>query len=1058
MRNAGFVLRLCAVAVCFIGAASAQGTGTLYGTVTDPSGAVVAAARVDAVLTERGAVRTVTTDANGQYVFSLMPIGSYEINVEATGFRRFRRSGVTLDANQNVRVDAALVLGSITEAVTISANATPVESRSAMLDSLIEDRRLTELPINGRNIVSLLSILPGASQVSAPQTFTGDRSGPTVSVSGSRENANLFLFDGQDFNATFRNTGLNFPPPDAVQEIKVLTSSFSAEYGRNSGGILNVVTKSGTNQLHGTLWEFVRNGAFNARNFFSLSNPQLEQNQFGAAAGGPIKKDKLFVFGSYEGLRIRQGSLFGSGYPLTASERAGTFAGKAVNDPLNSQPFPGNQIPSTRFDTVAQAILSKNLMQLPNTPAGTFVETYPTPQNNDQGVIRVDYNLGAKHVIDARYNHNLATEINPVGNIAEYLPRSYIARSQSITIGDTYIITPTLLNQFRIAYNRNGSSIDPGNHLSLADLGGNFPIIGGHKIPPSINISGRITLGQNSSIDATIANETRQISDTLSWTKGRHSVRAGFELLLLRYLNRTYWFSMGDFSFTGAITGNPAADFLIGKPATATVGSPVLEQGGIQWNFYQYVQDDWRISNRLTLNLGLRYELPLPWVHPHNFWGTFHAGQQSTVIPSAPAGLVYYGDKGVPRGMIQTDKNNFAPRVGFAWDVFGDGRTSVRGGFGIFYEGINANIIQNSTQPFRYQFAYSAPYSLSDPLRGQAPLPLTTDLSHPAFFGTQQIVYPDSGDRAPYVEQFSLAVQREVVRDTVIQASYVGKLGHRQLMGISSNPAIYIPGGSTLSNLNQRRIYSGFGDNSIMATVGNSSYHALQLEGRKRFSHRFSIQGAYAFSKSIDQSSSTSPESGAVPQPFNLATERGLSTFSAAHVGSLSWIVDLPSLEGQPAALRLIGGGWQWNGLFTARSGLPLNPTIGSDVALTGTSNQRPNVVGNWRLPSGRSHADEIAAWFSATAFAAPPTGIFGNAGRNVLFGPPQASVNAGLFKTFNLPFRESAKLQFRSEFFNVLNQVNLGSPNVQVSGGKMGRITSAGSPRVLQFALKLLF
>ena len=455
----------------------AQGTGVIYGTVTDPSGAGVAGAKIEAVLTERGTTRPGTTGAAGEYVLSAMPIGTYEIRVAATGFQQFRRQSVTLTASQNLRVDATLTVGSISESITVQAEAPLIDSRSAVMGTLIDDRRLTELPTNGRNVISLALLLPGASDVSAPQTFTGDRSGPTVSMSGTKANFNLFLFDGQDYQAVFRNTGLNYPPPDALQEVKVLTSSFSAEYGHNAGGVFNVVTKSGTNQLHGALWEFVRNSSFNARNFFAASNPQLAQNQFGAAAGGPIKKDKLFVFGSYEGLRIRQGALATGAFPLTEAERAGNFGGqKAVNDPLTGAAVPGNQVPTSRFDPVAQAIITRpGLMPLPNAGAGSLIQTYAQPQNNDQGVIRVDYNLGVKHMIAGRYNHNYATQISIAGQVPTYETISNWARVQAITLSDTYTVTASMVNELRLSYNRFTPSYEVQNGFSLRDLGGNYP-------------------------------------------------------------------------------------------------------------------------------------------------------------------------------------------------------------------------------------------------------------------------------------------------------------------------------------------------------------------------------------------------------------------------------------------------------------------------------------------------------------------------------------------------------------------------------------------------------
>jgi hypothetical protein len=621
----------------------------------------------------------------------------------------------------------------------------------------------------------------------------------------------------------------------------------------------------------------------------------------------------------------------------------------------------------------------------------------------------VDHNLGNKHLLTGRYNHSYASQISIAGQVPTYETIFNWARVQTATAADTYTVLPAMVNEFRLSYNRFSPEYQVQNGFSLHDLGGNFPVLNNVTIPPEILITSRVTLGNNSSINAQLENEDYQLEDILNWTRSRHSVRSGFEIFRRRYLNRSYFQTMGVFNFTNAITGSAVADFLVGKPATANAAMPLTEQGGVQTSFNEFVQDDWRVSPRLTLNLGLRYGLPLPWVQPQNYWATFHPGQQSSVFPNAPPGLVFCGDKGVPRGMIPTDKHNFAPCVGFAWDVFGDGRTAARGGFGLFYDLIPADIIQNFSQPFRYTYTYNTPYSLSDPLRGQAPLPLTTNVTNPVFVGLPSMTYPDAGMRTPYVEQINLSVQREIIRDTVLEAAYVGKFGHKLLYGTESNPAVYAKG-ETLSNENNYRIIPGWGSIAAMQTSANSSYHGFEGQGTKRLSHHFSVQSAYTFSKAIDQTSSTSPESPLAPNPFNLRAERGLATFQAAHIGSLSWIADLPALDGKLTLVRWIAGGWQWNGLLTARTGMPLNPLTGTDAALSGTGNQRPNASGDWHLPGDRSLSAKITQWFNPAVFSPPATGTFGNAGRDIIIAPGSANVNAGLFKAVPLPVKEGMK------------------------------------------------
>jgi hypothetical protein len=519
----------------------------------DPSGLGVAGAVVTATLVERGTTRTVPTGADGQFVMSLMPIGNYVISVAKEGFKRYEQKGVELTANQNVRLDLQLELGSIAESVSVTAEPPLVDTRSATMGTLIDSRRVLELPTNGRNVVALAAILPGVSNISSPQSFTNYNQGPTYNVNGSRANANRLLFDGMQFNVAFRNSGMNYPPPDALQEVKVLTNHFSAEYGRNSGSVFNVVTRSGSNEIHGAAWEFLRNQKLNARSFFAPSvKPQLIQNQFGATAGGPIRKNKLFIFGSYEGLRVRPAALSSSAFPLTAEERAGDFSATrtAVRDPLTGQPFSGNRIPVSRADSVSAKVLSNpEHMPLPNASGGQLITTFPQPSGNNSVLVRMDYNRG-RHTIDGRYFYNYSTEVASAGQAPTYLSLGRSARNQNVTLADTMVLTPTLIHETRVGFNRLLNLISPRNEVSLADLGGNFPEIG-RPIPPALAISGRITLGMGSSTAQRGLTQSIGLNDSLTWNHGRHTVKGGFEFLRTRFLNEGYQATMGNFTFSG---------------------------------------------------------------------------------------------------------------------------------------------------------------------------------------------------------------------------------------------------------------------------------------------------------------------------------------------------------------------------------------------------------------------------------------------------------------------------------------------------------------------------
>jgi hypothetical protein len=1038
---------------------SAQ-TGSIAGTVRDPTGGVIPAAQVTAVESGTGLTRQVTTDLAGYYHFPLLPVGTYTVTAAAPGFRRFSRSGFTISVQQHATLDVPLEVGDVTETVNVTGEAPLLNTRTSEVTALIDPVRITELPLNGRNALELAGLLPGVQGVVAPEFSLDTNNGSRISVAGSRQNHNAMLFDGAVHSYHFRNVGGIYPSPDTLREFKVITNLFSAEFGSAGGGVLNAITRSGTNEHHGNVYEFLRNDNLNARNSFLPRKSNLARNQFGVTGGGPIMRNRIFYFAALEFLKDRPEASSTNAFPPTAAERTGDFSSSpaAITDPLNRTPFPGNQVPVSRFDVVARNLTAQYL-PLPNQPDGRFISQAASPADVYQITIKVDYQPTGKHSFSGRFFRSDTTQQSPLGqsNIPRYSPgEQSIKIPANNVLSWTSILSERIVNEFRYSLFYSDNPIVNFNRQTFSDLGGSFPHISGHPSMPSwFNVSGRFQL--QAQLEQARPEEHHEIHENLSWQRTNHSLRFGFRWFHGFSSFRGYFQKDGTFTFDRSITGDAMADFLLGKPASMGIISPAFSRDTLGDQFAYYFQDDWRLTPRLTLNLGLRYELQLPWIEERGWWSRLYqnSGFRSTRFPTAPVDMAFFGDPGVPDGMIPRDYNNFQPRFGFAYNPALLPRTVIRGGVGVFNELNNADIIQNTGQPFQFNQQFFAIEQLSDPLRALGELPLLPNLQNPAFRGPFSIFYPSADYRNGNIFHYNLMVQRELADNLSVEVGYVGKQSRKLSRTSEVNPARFVPGASSLANIELRRVYRPglYSAVTESSTTANASYNALQVHVIRRLAQGFSIQGAYTYSQAIDNGSAL-VLGGPLPNPFDWSTQRGLSDFDSRHNGNISFVVALPK-PGRAPVHRIVLNDWEVSGILIGRSGNPFTILSGRDIALSGTGNQTANVVGE----SKRSHtskADAVFRWFNTEAFAFPQTGQFGNSARNNVRGPGFWNLTAGLFR--NIPLRESFRLQFRSEFFNIFNHTNLGNPVNNLNNSSFGRILSGSGPRVIQFALKLYY
>jgi Carboxypeptidase regulatory-like domain len=1070
-----------------------QGLSTINGIVTDPSGAVVAGATITATEVDTSLARTTVSNQDGLYVISGLRPTRYTLNIEGRGFRQFTQSGIVLEANDTVTINVKLEVGATTETVNVNASTVQVDTSTSTIRQVVDSARMVELPLNGRNPAQLTALVAGAVNAITDNADQGTTktfpAAVTVSVNGGRQNNIAFNIDGVSAEDIFSNVNQPLPMPDALQEFSFQTNNFSAEYGQNSSGVVNVVTKSGTNSFHGDAFEFVRNAVFNARNFFASKRDQLKRNQFGGTFGGPIIKDKLFFFGGYQGTRIRntQGGL--SAYVPTASDLAGDFSsylssGNPANplhrvvtltDPITGQPFPGNQIPTNRLNPAALAMLK----YLPVSPEANGLAFYSTPviQNFNEFIVRVDYSLTANDRLNYRFNKSYFSSPGILANsnlltYADYTPDT----SYNTAIQETHVISPTMLNDFRFEVAREITARHPPTDTpNVADFGVKNIYQTSDKAIESFGVTGFFSFGAFA--DSVFARTMFNWYDTLRWSVGRHTLSVGGSFQRARFDQNNHLFQNGTFSFTGDITGLAIADFLTGNLRTFTQGWGSF-QADRNILFSTFIQDTFKASSRLTLNAGFRWEPSFPWHDLYNqaeaFSPALYAqGVRSQVYTNAYPGELFSGDPGFPVDGRSNSWDNFAPRIGFAYDVFGDGKTSFRGGSGIFLNSAVpafSNDSQVQTSPFSPTVSFTnPPGGFSNPYQGfNNPFPLAFPVPHNFVFPTPVRVYSWDAShyklQTPTVYTWNLTLEHQLRADWLVRLAYVGSRTDHLNQNIQLNPAIYTPG-STLST-DARRPFQPYTSIVQASGAGLSRYNSLQLSLEKRLSHGFTILGNYTWSRSVDNipygADVTSPILNApmamspyIPNFKSLDT--GPSDFDFNQTFVVSYVWQLAQLTHSNRWIRGVAGGWELTGITTAQTGPPITLYAGTDRSQTGIGADHAQYLGGNAYTSGPcANQAPCVSYLVASAFGLPALGTYGNLAKGTLRGPGFFNTDLGAFKNFSI--KERLQLQFRAEFFNFFNRANFNNPNTTVSGGGFGNILSARDPRIGQLALKVLF
>ena len=1063
--------------------------GVLEGAVSDANGGAVSAAAVSVRNIQTGYSRSQATAAAGLFRFPLLPVGHYVLTVNAANFAPFTQQPVDIIVSQTARVEVKLELATVTQAVTVSGDATPVDTSTNTLGKAVSGREVQDLPLNGRNFTQLGLLQTGVAPISTGVVTQGGsmRAGQAYAVNGQRPESNNYLLDGvENINRVDAGYALKVPV-DAIAEFRILTHTSPPEYGGFTGSTTSVVTRGGSNEFHGTAYEFFRNDVMDARNFFSKKIEPLKQNQFGATAGGPVQKDRLFFFGYYEGYRNRQGLTQSASVP-TAAERAGDFSGLPA--PLRDftqggAVVPGASIPESRFNPVAVQIINR-LYPLGNTSPSVYTSTQVGSSDLDQAGGRMDFNRSASDQFFLRYAYSSGYNLNPFSVRGSPLPGFPVRddiTGHAAALSNTHLFSPSLSNSVRLSFLRFSFNFDQRiGQATPTELGLEYAstsAIGAGT--PFFNLSGYSPAGGAITGPRDTVQNTYEADDGLAWFHNRHSIKFGGSFRRTQINALQAIAPNAFFVFSGTYpTSDAFANLLLGRPVTFYQGIGQFNRGMRTWETSAFAQDEWRLTNRLTVNYGVRWEIINPLSEIHNRLSTFVPGHQSTVYPDAPLGILVVGDKGVPSGVAKADYAAFMPRLGLAFDPTGKGEWSIRTAYGIFYDPFSngANLAVQaplSSVPwgqFLQMTGVNTPFV--NPYGGK-PLP-----DKNTFLTPTTTVVLDNAAKPPYAQDWNFSIQRLIHKNYVLEVRYVGTKGTHLPRNVDANPAVYGPG-ATASNADRRRIYAGCTSPTLpcrLATVAelkyitNSTYEAGQVSLSRRFSEGFSFNVSYWYSKSLDYLSSMTlagassqtlaGENDLAQNPFDLRAEHGPSLFDATHRFVASGLWELPLARHSRGLTGAVLGGWQLNVIATANSGTPFTVYDSANVSLqpsnppiTGYFASRPNVVGD---PTGGAHT--VSSWLNRSAFQRlnPVTqaGQFGNAGRNIGRGPGFADLDLSAMKNFRLT--EGTSLQFRAESFNVANHPNFGLPVSDIASANFGHILNAGRPRLMQLALKVIF